>query len=404
MFTDYVHPEYAADGISFIDLVGNKRYYPLKASDGTCLCTDTGQTRLEPGKPTEIYARLPAPPPEMKRIGLAIPSTAVFPSIPIAEGPAPQVPGATPNPSQVQLAQPRILPLVSTVEGDNKAVDDRGGDEDVRLSSDVLFALNKANINARAKALLTEVAKRIDESPGKVVKVDGHTDNTGNDAINEPLSQRRAQAVQRELEGMVTRQGVTYQSAGHGSRQPIADNETAQGRQRNRRVTVSFAKPAPPKPSAPPVSAPPPSPGSAQQVIATAQPKDSDVQGIKAEITSFKRDPSGLVTVLWRITNTTAERFATAAKFRQTNTDVFYFESYGTHGVTLHDEANALRYYTLRDQDKSCVCTHLISDSKIFLYQNETSSYFNVFKLPPELKSADIEIPGYQPVKNVQIS
>jgi outer membrane protein OmpA-like peptidoglycan-associated protein len=402
IFTDPLASKYEANGITLIDAVGNKRYYPLQATDGRCLCTSNGtQLEIVQGKPTEVYATFPAPPPQTKSVTVGVPLAAAFPDIPLGNGPAPPVQGAI-DPARVQLAPPKILPMISTAEKGDQATDDDGADERVRLSTDVLFEINKADIKPAAKSTLTEVAQRIDKSPGKVVKVDGHADITGNDAINEPLSQRRAQAVERELQGLVTRQGVTYQSAGHGSRQPIADNSTPEGRTRNRRVTVSFAKPVPPKPPAPPPAPAPPAPGSGP--VATVQPKDPKAQNVVLEITEFKRDSAGLVSMRWKQTNNGSTEFWAQTFFNKPTTNVFYFQQSGTHGVTLQDTPNNLRYYTLRDQSGNCVCTGMIFYANSSLSQNESTTYFNTYRLPPELKSVDVEFPGYEVAKNVPIS
>ena len=71
----------------------------------------------------------------------------------------------------------------------------------------------------------------------------GHTDNTGSDAINNPLSVNRANAARDYLVG----RGVAAQriaTDGRGSREPVADNSSAQGRAKNRRVEIYVAEPA----------------------------------------------------------------------------------------------------------------------------------------------------------------
>jgi outer membrane protein OmpA-like peptidoglycan-associated protein len=71
------------------------------------------------------------------------------------------------------------------------------------------------------------------------IEISGHTDNTGTDAINEKLSQARADAVKNYLlaSGVASNR---IQSKGYGSLKPIATNETEEGRQANRRVEFSI--------------------------------------------------------------------------------------------------------------------------------------------------------------------
>jgi outer membrane protein OmpA-like peptidoglycan-associated protein len=74
------------------------------------------------------------------------------------------------------------------------------------------------------------------------VRVVGHTDNTGSDAINEPLSLRRADTVRLFLEdrGIKTSR---IETVGRGSREPLAANDTADNRARNRRVEIFLRDP-----------------------------------------------------------------------------------------------------------------------------------------------------------------
>ena len=70
------------------------------------------------------------------------------------------------------------------------------------------------------------------------IAIYGHTDNTGSDAINNPLSVKRAQAVQSYLLGQGVSAAQIKAVDGQGSTNPVADNSTAEGRKQNRRVEV----------------------------------------------------------------------------------------------------------------------------------------------------------------------
>jgi outer membrane protein OmpA-like peptidoglycan-associated protein len=78
-----------------------------------------------------------------------------------------------------------------------------------------------------------------------LVSIVGHTDNTGSDAVNNPLSVDRANSARDYL----VARGVAstrFSTEGRGSREPVADNATADGRARNRRVEIYVAEPAAP--------------------------------------------------------------------------------------------------------------------------------------------------------------
>lgn len=109
----------------------------------------------------------------------------------------------------------------------------------ITFDSGLLFAKNSSALTSAAQANIKELAQTLIKYGDTNVIVEGHTDNTGTDAINDPLSQRRAQAVANYAQ----QQGVDasrFTVSGYGSKQPIADNSTEAGRVANRRVEVAI--------------------------------------------------------------------------------------------------------------------------------------------------------------------
>ena len=107
----------------------------------------------------------------------------------------------------------------------------------VTFESGILFATNSSTLNQASKNSLTQFANTLKGTPDTDVQIFGHTDSSGNDKINIPLSNERAGSVQNFLMG----QGVAaarMTAQGMGSSQPVADNSTVDGRQQNRRVEV----------------------------------------------------------------------------------------------------------------------------------------------------------------------
>jgi outer membrane protein OmpA-like peptidoglycan-associated protein len=90
--------------------------------------------------------------------------------------------------------------------------------------------------------VLDEFTRGLD--PTMQVRVIGHTDSTGSDAINNPLSVRRAEAV-RDYIAVKGVNGNRVSTEGHGSREPVAQNGTPTGRAQNRRVEIYLREPAP---------------------------------------------------------------------------------------------------------------------------------------------------------------
>jgi outer membrane protein OmpA-like peptidoglycan-associated protein len=121
-----------------------------------------------------------------------------------------------------------------------ESVTDANGLQAVKLTFDsgILFATNKSDLNANSKAALNQCATLLKNNADCDIAILGHTDNTGSDAINNPLSVKRAQAVQTYLlsQGVSATQIRTVD--GQGSTNPVADNSTAAGRQQNRRVEI----------------------------------------------------------------------------------------------------------------------------------------------------------------------
>jgi outer membrane protein OmpA-like peptidoglycan-associated protein len=389
-----------ANGIGLLDGTGNKLYMPLRTADGRCLCSDLSATVIPPGGAADVFAVFPAPPASVRRVSVLMPHTVPLQDVPITTGPVRPLPGQDIDPGATPLAPPRILAVTATVAGSDESTADNGGDRAIRLSSDVLFAVNKADLTARASALLATVAKQISESTATTVRVDGYTDTTGNDAINQPLSQRRAQAVARRLQDLVTRHGVTFQVAGHGSRDPVAPNTTDQGRRENRRTTITFTRPLP-GPAAQPA------PGGApyqwatgkSPVLGRAAFAPPEASGLTIEVNSLHRDASGVTTLVWTLRNNSHGPTDIGSRF-----DAFdYFANPGnlttvnvnsTLGLALVDTARTLRYQPLQASDTRCLCTEFIrADAKSRIAPGDTATYSNVYELPPDLQTVDLRVP-----------
>jgi outer membrane protein OmpA-like peptidoglycan-associated protein len=106
---------------------------------------------------------------------------------------------------------------------------------------DTLFATGKSEIKSGATANLDRVTTFLNEYPKRTAVIEGYTDSMGSDEMNQSLSQRRADAVKSYLVGRgVSAQRLT--TSGRGEESPVADNESAEGRQRNRRVEVVISQ------------------------------------------------------------------------------------------------------------------------------------------------------------------
>lgn len=106
----------------------------------------------------------------------------------------------------------------------------------IEITEKVMFDYNKASIKAESHSLLADVAKVISEHKEiKKIRVEGHTDADGQDAYNKKLSQQRADAVKAFLVKSGIK-GKFLESVGYGEEKPIADNDSEEGKEKNRRV------------------------------------------------------------------------------------------------------------------------------------------------------------------------
>lgn len=292
-----------ASGIGVLDEAAHTLLLPYQPEGSPCLCSDHRRDGLDyfiaPGRSITVYGVLPAPSGNPATATVVTPVGPPMPDVPISdEPPAGDFPD--PDAEPVTLVTRRVILPSESLNKSDETTDD-GTDLRVNLSSDVLFAVDKATLTGKAKAVLTRTAKLIDASPATTVRIDGHADSSGTHAINDPLSKRRALAVERALARLVTREGVRFQSRGYGSRRPLYDNRTDEGKRRNRRVTVTFAKPKPqPQPAAPasePARTAVPEPG---RLRATGAAQG---QPIALEVTGLRRLRGGLGLLTYTVTN-----------------------------------------------------------------------------------------------------
>jgi outer membrane protein OmpA-like peptidoglycan-associated protein len=127
--------------------------------------------------------------------------------------------------------------LEAELSGTGVGVARQGDNLVLRMPSDVTFATNQSNLDSRFLPVLDDVARVLQEYDRSMVDVIGHTDSSGGDGINQPLSERRASSVASYLiDRGVIRERLYV--AGMSARNPIASNDTPQGKAQNRRVEI----------------------------------------------------------------------------------------------------------------------------------------------------------------------
>ncbi len=150
--------------------------------------------------------------------GALKPVAAVAP--PVAPPPAPAAPVAPPAPTPAPAV---IAPVPSS--------------EKVTYAADAFFDFNKADLKQEAKTKLDDLVSKTKEINLEVIIAVGHTDSIGGDAYNDKLSVKRAESIKTYLTSKGVEANRVY-TEGKGKKQPVADNKTAEGRAKNRRVEI----------------------------------------------------------------------------------------------------------------------------------------------------------------------
>lgn len=110
---------------------------------------------------------------------------------------------------------------------------------EVTLKNDILFTTSSAELSASAKQTLIDLNTVLKKYPENIIQVQGHTDSSGSVAFNQTLSEKRAKAVYDFIlaNGLQT-YSLTY--IGFGPNQPVASNDTVEGKAKNRRVELKI--------------------------------------------------------------------------------------------------------------------------------------------------------------------
>ncbi len=151
---------------------------------------------------------------------------ALKPAAAPAPAPAP-APAAAPAPAPAPAAAPVAAPKPPPPPAATK----------VTYAADAFFDFNKSVLKPEGKAKLDDLTGKIKDINLEVIIAVGHTDSVGGDAYNQKLSVARSEAVKAYLVSKGIEKNRVY-TEGKGEKQPVADNKTAEGRAKNRRVEI----------------------------------------------------------------------------------------------------------------------------------------------------------------------
>jgi OOP family OmpA-OmpF porin len=248
------YPLNHATAIDLVDTTGSRMYRVLSGGGTTVFASDLRE--FDPEAETlqvgwAVFAELPG---TTTSVDVRMPNGTMVPGVPVEEGvlePVSDEPVPLLGEGWPEVPQgPELLSAVATTstftlvqrEGDLEAValtDETPEAVAVTLDANVLFASGSADLTPESQAALAAVAGDIAARGTGEVVVTGHTDSDGSDDFNRTLSEQRAAAVLGVLQPAAGG-AVSFTGLGKGESEPSAGNDSEEGKQANRRVTVAY--------------------------------------------------------------------------------------------------------------------------------------------------------------------
>lgn len=207
-----------------------------------------GQANDEP--PVEIDSNSPK---LMMRDGATLDKSRVIDIVQVVEeGDGGQTtPSSEPSESETEKPEPSTTPTPSGPD-DDEGDEGSGVAQERReesneqtkftLQAEVLFGKNSSTLNKKANTRISDIASEINKQKASEVSVYGFTDNLGSYEHGKQLSQKRAEAVHKELVKSLKDSSLKFNIRGYSEDFPIADNSSESGRAQNRRVEISFLR------------------------------------------------------------------------------------------------------------------------------------------------------------------
>ena len=234
-------------GVRLVDLAGDQVASTAVDAEGKTVGVraDNGETTDSGTQALAGTVQIAFADPGTDALAVYLPKLPLVTDVPVIEAEVPEVEGAeeqldlaaiedAPLEPMLLLSQNLAEPLRETREV---------GTTTVAISSDVLFDSSSSELDEAAKSALDEAARRIESHEPGPVTVIGHTDSVDSDASNLTLSKERAAAVATALEKRLDTSDYELSTDGKGEAEPIASNDTEDGKALNRRVEIVLETP-----------------------------------------------------------------------------------------------------------------------------------------------------------------
>ena len=234
-------------GVRLVDLAGDQVASTAVDAEGKTVGVraDNGETADSGTQALAGTVQIAFADPGTDALAVYLPKLPLVTDVPVIDADVPAVEGAeeqldlaaieeAPLEPMLLMSQDLAQPLRETREV---------GTTTVAISSDVLFDSSSSELDEAAKSALDEAARRIESHEPGPVTVIGHTDSVDSDASNLTLSKERAAAVATALEDRLDTSGYELTTDGKGESEPIASNDTEDGKALNRRVEIVLETP-----------------------------------------------------------------------------------------------------------------------------------------------------------------
>lgn len=255
-FPDSSHPYDGSHGVdlALVDTQSLAAYRPLYTASET-FTSATADLEAAPGELVVGWAVFPELAPDVDTVQVTMPWGTAVGDVPVGEGalepvaqePAPLLGEGWPEvPAAGELAGADAAAVTYSLvrrtgdEEGTSTTEESPEQVAVTLDANVLFASGSADLSGDAQQVLGTIAADIAARGTGEVVVTGHTDSDGSDTFNQTLSEQRAASVLGVLQP-ASGGGVTFTAVGRGEGDPVAGNDTDEGKQANRRVTVVYA-------------------------------------------------------------------------------------------------------------------------------------------------------------------
>ena len=223
-----------ADGVRLVDFDAGTVQATFKASSES-----DGLTDKEP----DVTLHALFKPVDASTINVLVPESGLFEGVPVVrDGKLSEDAKKALDRANDTESSPDPVALETFTASVDGASDTRvtGKSVTITLASDVLFDSDSADLSAQADTTLKKAADQLSTYPGGQVTIVGHTDDVADDAHNQDLSQRRAQAVSDRLGQLASMSAYSVSVSGKGESEPRVPNDSDENRQLNRRVEITL--------------------------------------------------------------------------------------------------------------------------------------------------------------------